>query len=139
MVLKVTFYKTNVVVRGSIIKDGMSKSKDDPCRVCRLRVNANSVLYVQCVKWIYGRCAGVKWVTPKFSKNFVFRKYEGNIEEAVKQGEALSNDACLGDRIYENGRFSLTVRTAFSWVAVRECGELLCGKLFHLKLKYFFT
>ena len=49
-----------------ITKDGMSKSKVDPCGVCSLRVNANSVLCLQCGRWIQGRCARVKMVTPKF-------------------------------------------------------------------------
>ena len=49
--------------------DGLSKSKVDPCGVCSLRVKAISVLCVQCGKWIQGRCAGIKRVTPKFSRN----------------------------------------------------------------------
>ena len=52
-----------VMVNGGITKDGMSKSRDGQCRVCSLRVKAYSVL---CGKWIHGRCARVKRVTPKF-------------------------------------------------------------------------
>ena len=51
---------------GGNTKDGMSKSKVDPCGVCSLRVKANSVLCVQCGKLIHGRCAGVKRVTQIF-------------------------------------------------------------------------
>ena len=65
----------------------MSKSKVDPCGVCSLRVRANSVLCLQCGKLIHGRCAGVKRVTPLFSRNFTCRKCEGNIGEAVEQDE----------------------------------------------------
>ena len=54
------------MVSGGITKDGMSKSMVDPCGVCNLRVMANSILCFLCGKWIYGRCAGVKMVTPKF-------------------------------------------------------------------------
>ena len=43
-----------------ITKDGISKNKIDPCEVCSLRVKANSVLCLQCDKWIHGRCAVVK-------------------------------------------------------------------------------
>ena len=32
---------------------------------CSLRVRANSPLCLQCGKWIHGRCAGMKNVTPK--------------------------------------------------------------------------
>ena len=50
----------------------MSKSYVDPCGVCSLRVMANSVLCLQCGKWIHGGCAGMKMVTPKFYVNFAF-------------------------------------------------------------------
>ena len=45
------------------------QSKVDPCRLCSLRVKANSVLCAQCGKLIHGRCAGVKRVTLMFSRN----------------------------------------------------------------------
>ena len=61
---------------GGTTKDDMSKSKGDPCGGCSLRVKANLIL---CGKWIHGRCARVKRVTPKFSWNFTCRKCEGNI------------------------------------------------------------
>ena len=44
----------------------ISKSKLDPCGFCSLRVEANSVLCLQCGKLIHSRCAGMKRVTPKF-------------------------------------------------------------------------
>ena len=49
--LKVNPGKTKVMVCGSTTKDGLSKSKVDPCGVCSLRVKANSVLCLQCGKW----------------------------------------------------------------------------------------
>ena len=48
----------------------MMKIKVDPCGVCSLRVKANSVLCLQCGKWIHGRCAAVKRVTQMFSRTF---------------------------------------------------------------------
>ena len=66
--LKVKIWKTKVMICGEIKKDGMSKSKVDPCGVCSLRVKANSVLCLQCGKLIHGRCAGVKMVTQDFYK-----------------------------------------------------------------------
>ena len=45
---KVNLWKPKVMVCCCITKDGMSKSKVDPCGVCSLRVKANSVL---CVVW----------------------------------------------------------------------------------------
>ena len=55
--LKVNLGKSKLMVRGNITKDGLSKSKADPCGVCSLRVKTNSVLCLQCGKWIHGRCA----------------------------------------------------------------------------------
>ena len=57
------------MVSGGITKDGMSRSKVDPCGVCCLGVKANSVLCLQCDIWMHGRCAGVKRVTPRFRRN----------------------------------------------------------------------
>ena len=62
---KVNLGEAKVMVSGGITKDGMSKSKVDPCGACNLRVKANSVLCLQCGKWIHSRCAGMKKVTPK--------------------------------------------------------------------------
>ena len=45
-----------MIVSGVIEKVGLSKCKVDSCGICRLRVMANSVLCVQCGKWIHGRC-----------------------------------------------------------------------------------
>ena len=42
--------KTQVMISGGITEDGMSKSKLHPCVVCSMRVEANSVLCVECGK-----------------------------------------------------------------------------------------
>ena len=73
-VLKRHLWKTKVMVSSGITQDGLSKSKIDPCEVCSMRVMADSVLCVQCGKWIHGRCAGVKMVSSRFSRNFTCRK-----------------------------------------------------------------
>ena len=67
----------------------MSKSEVDPCRYCSLRVKVNSVLCLQCNKWIHDKCARLKSVTPMLSWNFACTNYEGNIGEAVEQEERL--------------------------------------------------
>ena len=64
--------KTTVIVSGSITLDGLSKSKLDLYGICTLRVKANSVLCVQCGKRIYCRCAGVRRLTPQFSRYFTW-------------------------------------------------------------------
>ena len=63
--LKVNIGKIKVMVNGDIIKDGLSKGKVDPCGVSSLREKANSVLYLQCSKWIHGKFAREKRVTTK--------------------------------------------------------------------------
>ena len=83
--LKVYLGKNYLMVSGGITRDGMSKSKVDQCWVCSLRVKVNSVLSLECGKWIYGRCARVKRVTPMFQRNFTCRICGGNIGEAVEQ------------------------------------------------------
>ena len=80
------------MVSDIITKDGMSKSTVDPCGVYSMRVKANSVLCIKCGKWIHGRCAGVKRVTPTISRNLTCRKCERNIEEAVEQEEKLCDE-----------------------------------------------
>ena len=111
----------------------MSKSKVEPCGVCSLRVKANSVLCVQCGRWIHGRCAGVKSVTPKLSRNFTCRICEENIGESVEHEEKLCDEVetvsvftYLGDRVSAGGGYEATVtaRTICGWIVFRECDEL---------------
>ena len=66
--MKVNLRKIKVLASSGIVKDGLSKSNVDPCGVCTFRVMANSVLCVQCGKWIHGRCAGVEMVTKVLKK-----------------------------------------------------------------------
>ena len=82
--LKVNLGNIKVMVSGGITKDGVSKRKVHPCEVCSLRVKANSALCVPCGKRIHSRCAGVKRVTTKLTRNCACRKYEENISEAVE-------------------------------------------------------
>ena len=123
--LRVNLGKTNVMVCGRITKIGMSKSKVDTCGVCNLRAKANSVLCLQCGKLIHGRCAGVKRVTQKSSRNFTCRKCEGNIGEAVEQEDKLCDEVetvskltYLGDRVSAGGGCEAAV------IARTRCGGL---------------
>ena len=66
--LKVNLGKTKVVVSGAEIE--VSVSKVDPYGIfCEKQVMENSVLCVKCGKWIHGRCAKVKKVTPRLGRN----------------------------------------------------------------------
>ena len=90
--LKVNLGKTKVMVCSSITQDGISKNIVGPCGVCSLRVKDSLALCVQCGKWIHGRCAGVRRVTPKFKRNSTCRKCKGNIGEAMEQEEKLCDE-----------------------------------------------
>ena len=142
--LKVSLGKTKVVDSGGITKDGMSKSKVYLCGLCSLRVKANSVLSLQCDKWVNGRCARVKRITPTFSRNFTCWKCEGNIGEAVEQEVKLCDEVetvweftYLGDRVSAGGgcEAAVAARTRYWWFMFRVCGELLYGRRFPLMLK----
>ena len=67
--LKVNLGKTKVVVSGA--EDEVTVSKIDSRGICGKRVMANSVLCVKCRKWIQGRRAKVKRVTPRLGRDFV--------------------------------------------------------------------
>ena len=72
--LKVNLGITNVMVSSGITKDGLYKSKVDPCAVCSLRVKANSVLYVECGKWIHGKNCWSENGNSKTLKKFYMQK-----------------------------------------------------------------
>ena len=141
--LKVIFGKTKVLVSGGLTKDGISKSNVDPYVACSWRVKANSVFCVHCGKWIHGSCASVKMVT-QISRNFACRKCEWNIGERVEMEETLVDEiktvmefTYLGDSVSAGGgcEAAVTARTRCGWVTFRQCGELLYGRRFPLKLK----
>ena len=60
--MKVNLGKTKVMVSGS--EGEINISKIDPCGICGKRVMANSLLCIKCMKWIHGRCAKMRRVTP---------------------------------------------------------------------------
>ena len=140
--LKVNLGKTKVMVSG--MERELLVSKIDPCGMCGKRVGANSVLCVRCGKWIHGRCTKMKRVTPRLGRDFVCRKCERGVGGMVEQVEKLCEEvetvkefSYLGDRVDVSGgcEAAVTARARFGWVKFRECGELLHGKRFSLKMK----
>ena len=140
--LKVNLGKTKMMVSGT---DGeVPTSKVDPCGVCGKRVMANSVSCTKCGKWIHGRCAKVKRVTPSLARNFICGRCEKRagemvipVEELCEEVETVKGFCYLGDRVNASGgcEAAVTARARFGWVKFRECGELLHGKRFSLKTK----
>jgi hypothetical protein len=140
--LKVNFGKTKLVVSGA--EGEVSVSKVDPCGICGKRVMTNSVLCVKCGKWIHGRCTKVKRVTPKMGRDFVCGRCEKRaggfvepVEELCEEVETVKGFCYLGVRVNASGgcEAAVTTRARFGWVKFRECGELLKGKRFSLKVK----
>ena len=82
-------------------------------------------------------------VTPKCSRNITCGKCERNIGEAVWQEEKLCDDkktvqefTYLRERVRACGgcEVAVTARTICGWVKFGECGELLYGCRFPLRL-----
>ena len=94
--------KTKVLVSGA--EGEIHVSKIDPCGICRKRVMANSVLCVDYGKWIHGRCAKVKRVTPSLGRDFVCGRCKkqvnglvGPVEELCEEVETVKSFCYLGD------------------------------------------
>ena len=99
---------------------------------------------MQCGKRIHSRCAGVKMVTPKFSRDFTCIKCEGNIGEAVElevmlcdEVETVCEFTYLGVSVSAGGgcEATVTARTISRWVKFREYSGLLYGRRFPLRVK----
>ena len=140
--MKVNPTKTKLLVSGT--EGEIRKSKIDPCGVCSKRVVANAMLCVKCKKWVHSQCARVKRAATSLAKEFVCKKCSNFSGGAVEPVELLSGEVetvkrfCyLGNRINASGgcEAAVTSRVRMGWLKFRECGELLKGKRFSLKIK----
>ena len=82
-------------------------------------------------------------VTPKFLRNFTYKKCEGNIGEAVKREEnscdkveSVMEFTYLGNWVSAGGgcEAAVTARTRCGLFRFRECGKLLYARRFPLRL-----
>ena len=105
---------------------------------------ANSLLCVKCRKWIYGRCAKVKRVTPRLGRDLVCgicKQVDDGLAEPVEklceEEETVRGFCYLGDRVNASSgcEAAVTARARIGWVKFKECGELLNSKRFSLKTK----
>ena len=98
------------------------------------------------VKWVHGRCAKIKGVTSTLAKGFVSKTCVDTKKGIVEPGEEISffdqvdfvKSFCyLGDRLNTSGgsEAAVTAKTRIEWIKRRECGELLYGRKFTLKMK----
>ena len=106
------------------------------------------VMCTKCGKWVHGRCAKMKRVTLTLAKGFVCELYVYTKKGIVEPSEELSffdqvdfvKSFCyLGDRLNASGgsEAAVTTRTRIGWKTFRECGVLLYGRKFSLKMKGF--
>ena len=87
----------------------------------------------------------MKRVTSTLAKDFVGEVSVDTKYGAVEPGEETSffdqvkfvKSVYLRDRLNASGRSeaAVTARTRIGWIKFRECGELLCGRKFLLKMK----
>ena len=120
------------------------KSKIDPCGVCGRKVKANSVFCAKCGNWVHGRCAKIKRVTARLAMHFACSKCKGITERTVKSIEKLCDEVetvngfCyLGEKLNVSGgcEAAVTAGVRIGCVRFRECGELLLGNRFPLRMK----
>ena len=139
--LMVNTGKTKLIVSGS--EGELFKSKIGPCGVCG-RVMAYSVSCTKCGNWVHGKCAKIKRVTARLAMHFVCLKckeiMEGTMDSIQKLCDELEtvNVFCyLGDRLNGSGgcEAAVTARVRIGWIRFKECGELLFGNRFPLKMK----
>ena len=114
---------TKVLVSGA--EGEVSVSKVDPCGICGKRVMANPVLCVKCRKWIHGRSAKVKSVTPRLGRYFVCRRCKKQVDGLVEPVEELCEEVdtvrgffYMGDRVNASGvcEAVVTARATENWV-----------------------
>ena len=97
-----------------------------------------------CTKWIHERCTKMKKVTCSSVRHFVGKRCTDVGDGTEEQVEVLCDDVetvkgfCyLGDRLNASGgcETAVTSRVRIGWMKLRECGELLRGRRFSLRMK----
>ena len=140
--LKLNVGKTKMMVSGT--GGEVVLSKVDPCGICRKRVGSNAVCCTHCTRWIHERCAKMKKVTCSSARRFVCRRYTdiGNdtkepVEVSCNEVETTKGFCYLKDKLNASGgcETAMTSRVRIGRMEFRECGELLRGRRFSLRMK----
>ena len=140
--LKVNVGKTKMMVNGT--EGEITSSKIDPCGICGKRVGSNAVCCTQCMRWIHGRCTKMKKVTCSSARDFVCRRCtdvgdgtEEPVEVLCDEVETVKGFCLLGDKLNASGGCEtvVTSRVRIGWIKFRECGEVLRGRRFSLRMK----
>ena len=116
----------------------------DMCGICGKRVMSNAVWCTLCKKWIHARCTKMKKVSCSFAQQFVRRRCEDigdgkeePVEVLCDEVENVKGFRYLGERLNASGKCetAVTARVRIGWMKFRECGQLLLGRRFSLKMK----
>jgi hypothetical protein len=139
--LKVNMRKTKVMVSG----EGGERvvSTIDPCGVCDKRVKANSVLCMECKKWVHKRCSGVKGALKEVEGTFkckrcvsgmINREAEMSLNDGIERVESY---VYLGNKLNAGGGClnAVTSRVRVGWMKFRELHGVLCGRKWSVKMK----
>ena len=109
----------------------------------RVMATGNSIMRTQWRCWAHRRCMKRKKLSETLAQSFACARY-GSTTAGTVATEKLCDDVetvkdfCnLGDRLNTGGgsKAVVTARTKIGWVKFRECGEVLYGKHFSLRLK----
>ena len=104
----------------------------------------NSVLCTKCGNWVHGRCTKVKRATARLAMHFVFSKCKGmmkgtvdSIEKLCDEVDTVNGFCYLGDRLNSSGgcEAAVAARVRIGYIRFRECGEILLGNRFSLRMK----
>ena len=140
--LKVNVGKTKMMV--SVTEGKIVLSKIDPCGICGKRVGSNAMCCTQCTKRIHGRCLKMKKVTCSSARHFVCRRCtdvgDGTkepVEVLCDKVDTVKGFCYLRDMLNASGGCvsAVTSRVRIGWMKFRECGELLNGRRFSLRMK----
>jgi hypothetical protein len=139
--MKVNMGKTKVMVSGE--EGERVVSRVDPCSVCDKRVKANSVLCVECRKWVHKRCSGVVGSLKKVEGVYRCRvcvqgRVVADVAENMGDGrERVRSFVYLGDKLNAGGGClsAVTARIRAGWKKFKELCGVLYGRKWSLKLK----
>ena len=140
--MKVNTRKTKIMVSGA--EGEIVRSKVDPRGICGKRVMSHAVLCTVCKKWIHAKCAQTKKVSCSFAQQFICRRCEDigdgkeePVEVLCDEVETVKGFCYLTDRLIASGGCEtvVTARVKIGWMKFRECGDLLVGRRFSLKMK----
>ena len=143
--MKVNAGKSKVMFSSSGEKTIVNSEKWS-CSVCGIGVQANSIKYTVCTKWIHKRCSGVRGDLSLVVYGFRWKRCDGTIQNAdpaedlVVYGETyrcVKRFCYLGDTLDGDGgaHHAATAIIRNGWMNSRECLPFLTSRASPLEMK----